>query len=159
MKQFAAMGLLFLALGGPAMAQDTQNGLVISKAWSRATPSASSSAVVYFTVIDKGAPDRLTGASTPIAAEAKLHSSSMDNGVMKMRPVDGIDVSEQAPINLAPGGYHLMLTGMRQPLKTGDKFPLTLIFKHAGSISTIVEVESPGAARPADDMAGMKMDQ
>jgi copper(I)-binding protein len=156
MKRSIIAGALAIALAGPAWAQTQQTDLVVSNAWSRATPSATSNGVVYFTVTDKGDPDSLTSASTPVAAEARLHESRTVNGVMQMRPVDHLDIDRDHPITLAPGGYHMMLTGMKQQLKAGDTFPLTLNFAHAGAVSTTVKVGATGAK--GADMPGMKMD-
>ncbi len=155
MNRLIISGLLAFALLGNASAQASQNDLAISNAWSRATPSATANAAVYFTVTDKGDPDTLTGASTPVAATARLHESKSVDGVMQMRPVDSLAVDKDHPITLAPGGYHLMLTGMKQQLKAGDTFPLTLTFAHAGPISTTVKVGKAGAKN--GDMPGMQM--
>jgi copper(I)-binding protein len=149
--------LCFTAIAGSALA--ASNGLTISDAWSRATPSAAGSAVVYFTVTDAGAPDTLTGASTPVAAKAELHDSTMDNGVMRMRPVTGgVTVDASHPFKASPNGYHLMLTGLKQPLKAGSSFPLTLTFATAGAVSTTVTVKPAATAKPMDmNMDGMDM--
>jgi copper(I)-binding protein len=140
--------------------------LEISKAWVRATPPKAHSAAVYLTVTDQGGPDRLIGASTPVAQSATLHESRTVNGVMQMRPVAGLPVTKDAPIALSPGGFHLMLMGLKDGLKLGQTFPVTLRFEKAGPVTTTVTVEKPGATGPGDmskdmpgmnDMPGMKM--
>ncbi len=92
-----------------------------------------------------GRPDRLTGASTPYATEAEVHESKMDNGVMEMRAVPG---GLGAPIHMAPGGYHIMLLGLKQPLKQGEQVPLTLTFEHAGPVTVQASIAGPGASAP-----------
>jgi copper(I)-binding protein len=154
MKRFLLSTLCILALTNLASA-DT-GSITISDAWSRA--STGSTGVVYLTVTDTGAPDTLTGASTPAAANAKLHESKKVDGVMQMRPVDTLAISKAAPIKLAPGGYHLMLTGLTKKLSAGDTFPLTLNFAQAGAVTTTVKVEKAGAKSSSDDaMPGMDM--
>ena len=118
----------------------------IDHPWARASAGPAKTAAAYLTIVDQGQPDRLTGASTPVAAEATLHESMADMGMMKMRPVDGIALTPGKPVTLSPGGYHLMLTGLKAPLKAGDTFPLTLRFEHAEPVTVTVAVE-PLAAR------------
>lgn len=142
----------------PALAQ--QSPISVTDAWARATPPGAKTGAAYFTVKDGGtAPDRLLSASTPVAGMAQLHTTISDNGVMKMRPVDGIDVKPGTPLTLQPGGYHLMLMQLKAPLKEGDHFPLTLTFAKAGTVETEVKVEKAGAmgAMGSSGMSGMDM--
>ena len=155
MSKFWMAGFGLLLCAGSTVAQAAD--LTVSDAWSRATPSGQSSAVVYLTVKDSGAPDTLTGASTPVASAAQLHESRTANGVTTMRPVGTVQVSPDHELTLAPGGLHLMLTGMKQQLKTGDTFPLTVTFAHAGAVETKVTVRGLGAG--THDMHGMRMDE
>jgi hypothetical protein len=143
---------------GIAAAEDMKMaaGIAVTDAWSRATPGIATPGVVYLTITDTGAKDRVTGASTPVAAMAHLHQSRNENGVEKMLPVDGIDVAPGAPVKLEPGGYHLMLMGLKQPLKAGDQFPVTLTFEHAGAVTTTVTVRSIDGT-DAKPMGGMDM--
>jgi copper(I)-binding protein len=137
----------------PALAQPAN--IAVTTAWARATAGSAQSAAVYATVT-AAQPDRITGASTPAAAKAELHRSLMEHGVMEMRPVTGgLALTPGTPVHMAPGGYHLMLTGLKQPLKRGDHFPVTLTFEHAAPVTADVAVSGPGASQP--DMAGMKM--
>ncbi len=135
-----------------------QTGPVVEHAWARATASAAQAGAVYLVVHDVGA-DQLTGFSTPVAAAADLHQSRMVNGVMEMRPVASLVVGPGHDITLAPGGYHVMLTGLKHPLKAGDHFPLTLTFARSGPLTTEVAVGSAGASGPKADgaMDGMDM--
>jgi hypothetical protein len=136
-----------LALGaGNAAAQTGQ--LAVDNAWARATPGKSTTGAAYLTIRSPTA-DRLVAASTPAANKAELHTMSMSGMVMKMRPLAGVDIPAGQPVTLAPGGMHIMLIGLKQPLKAGQSFPLTLSFDKAGTRTVEVAVEKVGAAGPA----------
>jgi hypothetical protein len=122
------------------------SGIDLEHVWARPTMGAGTSGAVYFTVIDKGAPDQLVGASTPVAASAEVHETINDNGVMKMRPVPSLALEPGRPVTLKPGGYHVMLTGLKQALKAGDSFPLTLTFAHAQPVTVTAKVEAMAGA-------------
>lgn len=140
--------IILLAAGVtlPVFAQ--QGGVTVTEAWSRASTPAAKTGAVYVTVTT-GQADRLTGASTAVAEMAGLHQSRMQNGVMEMRPVEaGLPVTPGAPIHMAPGGYHIMLMGLKQPLKQGEHVKLTLKFEHAGMVDVDAVVAGPGASAP-----------
>jgi len=120
-------------------------GIGIDHVWSRAALAGHEGAV-YLTITDTGPADTLTGAETPVAAMAHLHESLDDNGVMKMRPVASLPIEPGKPVTLAPRGYHIMLTDLKQPLKEGDTFPITLIFAKAGQVTATATVAKAGAA-------------
>jgi periplasmic copper chaperone A len=139
----AALGF---ALQGPlTLAIAQQSTLQIEHAWSRPAP-AGRVGVLYCTITDNGAPDRLTGISTPAAARADLHQSLSENGIAKMRAVESAAIAPGKPLTLAPGGYHVMLMGLKQALKPGDTFPVTFTFDHAGAVTTtaVVQAGHPG---------------
>ncbi|QOZ76828.1 copper chaperone PCu(A)C [Bradyrhizobium sp. CCBAU 53351] len=157
----------------PALADDIKAGdLVISQAWSRATPGGAKVAGGYLVIENKGTvPDRLVGASADIAGKTEIHEMAMDNGVMKMRPLDkGLAVDPGKTVKLAPGGNHLMLQELKGPFKQGDKVPVTLQFEKAGKVAVSLDVQGVGAQAPGDaghsghmdvkkmpDHSGMKM--
>lgn len=140
--------LLLFAVLLPAAALAQSGPITVERAWSRATPQGGTGAL-FMTVTDSGAADRLLRVSTPIAERAELHGSTNDNGVMKMRPVETLPVSPGKPLVLAPGGYHVMLMGLKQALREGDSFPVTLAFEHAGTVATEATVAKAGAPMPA----------
>ncbi len=107
----------------------------------------------YLKLANKGVADRLVSAASPAAASVEIHSMSMEGDVMKMRQVDAIDLPTGATVLLQPGGYHLMLMGLKAPLKAGDKIPLTLKFERAGEVVVTVNVELPKPATGADSTA------
>jgi periplasmic copper chaperone A len=148
--------LLFLATIVSGFAQS--GDIEIKDVWARATPGAAQTAAVYATIVS-AAGDRLTGAATPAAKEAQLHTMTTDNGVMKMRQVDGIDLPAGQEVTLKPGGYHIMLTGLAQPLVEGRTFPMTPTFAKAGKREVTVSVQKVGAMGPGagTDMPGMNM--
>jgi copper(I)-binding protein len=141
-----------LTIASPAFAQS----ITIADAWARETPTATAPGVVYLTITDAGAPDRLTGVTTPLTSSASLHESKTVNGIMQMRPVSGLPVAPGQPAHLQPGGYHIMLEGLKKKLLAGDSFPLTLTFEHAGPVTTTVAVRSL-RDKPSNSMGGMDM--
>src|ERR1700704_5761757 len=92
----------------PIVAMAQQDGIRVENAWSRvAMPGGTG--VVYLTITDSGAPDRLMSIDAPVAAKAELHESFTEHGVAKMRGVATLPVAPGAPVTLAPGGRHIML--------------------------------------------------
>lgn len=122
------------------------SAITLEHVWARASAGAATTGAVYLTVTDNGRPDRLIGVSTPAAATARVHETTDDNGVMKMRPVDGIALEPGKPVAFKPGGYHVMLMGLKAPLQAGGSFPLTLTFEYAQPITVDVQVEAAGAS-------------
>jgi copper(I)-binding protein len=133
-------------------------GIGVTHAWARATPPNAQSAAAYLTLTDQGPADTVTGASTPVAAMAGLHETISEGGVMKMRPLPPLALEPGKPVTFAPGGMHIMLTELKQPLKAGEHFPLTLTFAHAPPLTVEVAVEAIGAAAAPMNHDGMSMD-
>jgi periplasmic copper chaperone A len=146
----------------PALAQEVKAGdLVITQAWSRATPGGAKVAGGYLTIENKGsAPDRLIGGSADVADKVQVHEMATNNGVMTMRPLEkGLTIEPGKTVKLAPGGYHLMLFDLKSPLKQGDKVPVTLEFEKAGKVKLSLDVQGVGAQCPgAAGSAGGHMD-
>lgn len=138
-------------LAGPVFAQDAKVGdLVIMEPWARATIGQVKTGAAYLTVVNHGAAgDRLLAVSTPVAAKAQLHTHIMDDGVMKMRPVEAIEIEAKGSTALKPGGFHVMLMGVQNPLKEGDAFPMTLTFESAGNVDVEVHVQGIAAMQAA----------
>jgi len=144
----------------PARAEEVKAGdLVITQAWSRATPGGAKVGGGYLTIENRGsAPDRLIGGSTEVATKVEVHEMSTNNGVMTMRPLEsGLTIEPGKTVKLAPGGYHLMLEDLKGPLKKGEKVPLTLEFEKAGKVKLSLDVEAVGAPGPAGGKMDMKM--
>ncbi|MFO1059329.1 MAG: copper chaperone PCu(A)C [Dongiaceae bacterium] len=121
----------------------------VEAAWSRATPGAAAPGAAYATIVnDSGTADRLVAVTSPVAARAQLHVSVVEGGLATMRPVTVVDLAPGARLELKPGGLHVMLTGLRQPLRQGERFPLVFTFEKAGPVEAAVEVLGPGARGP-----------
>ena len=144
----------------PSRAEEIKAGdLVITQAWSRATPGGAKTAGGYLAIENKGStPDRLIGGSADVAGKVEVHEMAMNNGVMTMRPLDkGLTIDPGKTVKLAPGGYHLMLTDLKSPLKKGDKLPITLEFEKAGKVQISLDVQGVGAQGPtASPSSGSK---
>jgi len=141
-----ALAALLLLSCAPKTTDPPQ--ISISGAWSRATAAGQSTAAVYLGIANKGGgDDKLLNASTPIG-QATLHSSTMDGGVMRMRPLEGLDIPAQSTVPLKPGGTHIMVTGVKQPLIAGSSFPLALHFERSGKRTVTVSVR-PATAEGA----------
>jgi periplasmic copper chaperone A len=147
--------LLFLS--ATVRADDVKAGdLVISQAWSRATPGGAKIGAGYFTIENKGSvPDRLVAISSDVAGKIDVHEMATTNGVMTMRPLDkGLTVEPGKTVTLAPGGYHLMMMDLKKPLKQGDEVPLTLEFEKAGKVAVTLDVQGVGAKGPGGESGG-----
>ena len=134
MRSLALFCFVFFSI--PAWAQ-----IEIENPWSRATPPGAKIAAGYMAIRNKSsAPDRLVGASSPLAARVETHVTVKDGDIMRMRPVKGYDIPANGSFELKPGGSHLMLVDIKQPFKEGDKIPLTLRFAKAGEVKTVLQV-------------------
>jgi copper(I)-binding protein len=152
MPTLAGVVTLLALASAPACAQELKAGdLVITQAWSRATPAGAKVAGGYLTIENKGsAADRLVGGAGDVAGKVEIHEMAMNNGVMTMRPLDkGLVIEPGKTVKLAPGGYHMMLMDLKQPLKQGDKVPVTLEFEKAGKVALSLDVQGVGAQSPA----------
>lgn len=125
--------------------------VTVEHPWARATAPGAAAGAAYGALTVTGGADHLTGGSTPVAAQVAVHENINDNGVMRMRPAEGgIALEPGRTLTLAPGGYHLMLEDLKQPLRQGETFPLTLTFAKAPPVTVTVTVAAPGAsAAPA----------
>jgi len=163
LRLLALIAVLIVGWVSPGLAQTGSTPPVtVENAWARATPGNIKTGGAYMTLVDHGTTaDRLLSVSTPVAAKAELHVMSEDKGVMTMRPVEAITVEPGKTVELKPGGFHVMLLDLKQPLKQGDSFPMSLTFEKAGTIQVTVTIEKPGAMGPASGaspaMPGMKM--
>ena len=154
-----AAALALAAFVQAAPAADYKAGAIeIDHPFTIVPPRGASVAAGYMTRVNTGStPDRLVSASAQAASKVDIHEMTMTNGVMKMRPVqDGIEVKPGQTVELKSGSNHLMLTGLKQPLKLGDKIKGTLTFEKAGPVDIEYSVEGMRGAAPGG--AGMKMD-
>lgn len=124
--------------------------LSITGAWSRETAAGQVVAGGFMTLTNRGRnEDRLISATSPIAKEVQIHTMAMDGGVMRMRQLTtGIPVPAGATVELRPGGLHIMFMGLKQQLRQGQRFPVTLQFERAGRITVQVAVQPVGSTGP-----------
>ena len=148
-KTLLAIGLLALS-SGAALASDIE----INNLWVRGTVAGQKATGAFMEVSSKTGVT-LVGASSPVAGVTEIHEMKMDGGTMKMRAIPRLDVPAGKPVSLAPGGYHVMLMDLKQPLKKGDTVPLTLQVENKDKkIETIelkAEVRDLTATAPAAD--------
>lgn len=123
--------------------------IVIEEPWARATPGGASTGAAYMTIVNKGGTaDRLLSAATPVARDVQFHKVTEESGISRMRELKAIDIASGTSVLLKPGNIHIMLVGLKQPLKQGESFPLTLEFETAGRIDVRVATARVGATRP-----------
>ena len=157
--------ILSLAVS-PASAADVALGaLKLSAPWARATPKGAKVGGGYLKITNTGAEaDRLIGGSTSIADKVEVHEMSMSNGVMKMREQPtGLEIKPGQTIELKPGGFHLMIVGLKKPLTQGEHLNVTLTFAKAGKVDVDFAVAGIGAQSAGGDASpdmrqGMKHD-
>lgn len=121
--------------------------LEIGHPWSRATAATAPTAGAYMKITNGGATaDRLVGAKSPAADKVEVHEMKMEGSIMRMRELEkGLEIPAGATVTLEPGGYHLMLIGLKAPLQQGTRVPLTVMFEKAGSIDIELAIAAMGA--------------
>jgi len=139
--------------GGHQAAPVKAGDLEISGAWARAMLPGQPTGGAYLTIANKGkAADKLVGASSPTAQKVEIHTMTMKDNVMVMRPVEGgLEIPAGETVELKPGGFHVMFMGVKEAFKEGGAVPVTLEFEHAGKVEIQVPVK---AANGGDDHSG-----
>ena len=148
-----------IAGAGPAVPALAQSPVAVQGVWARATPPHAASGAIYMTLTSPTG-DTLVGASTPVATSASVHESSLADGIMRMRPVEGgLNLPPGQAVALQPGGYHLMLEGLKTPMKQGEQVPVHLTFRKASPVDVMARVQAIGASSAGGMAAeaGMKM--
>ncbi len=140
------LGLVFSAAATANCALHAEN------VWTRATAPKQPAAGVYMD-LKAQAPVRVVGGSSPVAQRVELHTMAMDKGVMVMRRVPEIPVRPGETVQLKPGGLHVMLIGLRSPLKQGERIPLTLQVRQEDGQLQALALEAE--VRDAGGRAGM----
>ena len=127
-----------------------EHGVAISGGWARETAQGQKDGGGFLTITNNaGTLDRLVSASSSVAAQTQIHSMTMDQGIMRMRQVvGGLVVPAHGTLELKPGGYHIMLIGLRHPLRAGETVKLVLRFEHSGDVPARLAVEPAGATGP-----------
>ncbi|MCW8087118.1 copper chaperone PCu(A)C [Sabulicella glaciei] len=139
---------LFLALFAsvPVAGALAQPAVLVEEAWTRAAGQGATGA--GYMTLRSGAGDRLLGATSPLAQRVELHTHLRDGDVMRMRPVESVEVQPGTAVTLRPGGLHLMLYGLARPLSPGEQVPITLRFERAGEVPAQLHVQAAGARGP-----------
>lgn len=142
MKALRALGLLPILLALTALPASAASPIAVTEIWAPPALKGAPTAAAYFTLVNRGTePDRLVGLASPDAARTELHRDTIENGVMRMRPLPGLDLPPGQPVSLMPGQAHIMLIGLKQPLQAGDRFTLTLTFAKAPPLTVSGKVE------------------
>ena len=142
--------VVMLLAAANALAHSHEKGdLQVRHPWSRATPPGAKVAAGYLEIRNSGKkPDRLIGASTPLARKVEMHITGHHDGVARMREVPVFEVPAGQRVEMRPGGSHLMLVDLVRPLAKGERIPLTLRFEAAGELVVELEVQDLGARHP-----------
>jgi len=134
----------------PTPAQATQqsagSSIRIEDPWARPATMMEGRSVsaVYMVIHNEGAQtDRLVRAESDVSEVVELHQTKMEGGMMKMEPVQAIDVPAGSQVELKPGGLHVMLIGLKRELAVGDRLTVTLYFERAGDLQVQAEVRQP----------------
>lgn len=145
-RLLAALSLSLAALA--AHAHSFKLGeLTIGHPYARSTAPGQPTGGAYLSITNAGAAaDKLVSVTAGISTSVELHEMKMDGNVMRMREVPGIEVPAGKAVELKPGGLHIMLMGLKAPLKQGEKFPLKLKFEKAGEVTVTVNVEGAAAS-------------
>jgi len=146
MKIITRFLMSFFLITGMSVYAAEPGTLQITEPWARESPPTMTNGAVYMTLTNTGSEtDRLLEGSGEVAETIELHTHIMENHVAKMRKVESIEVATGQPTVLQPGGLHIMLIGLKQPLTAGQTFPLTLRFEKAGEIPVEVTVRGKDA--------------
>lgn len=129
-------GLSLCIAGMAAQAQ-----VSVKEAWVRATVAQQKSTGAFMQLSSAKAV-KLVSVSSPVAGVAEVHEMKMDGGVMKMRPVEALDLPAGQAVELKAGGFHLMLMELKSPIKDGDTVPLSLVFEGTDKKRETVEVKA-----------------
>ena len=145
-----------------AHSRDYKSGaLDVADPWSRITPKGASVGAGYMKISNSGtAPDRLISGSADVASKFEVHEMTIENGVAKMRLVNGgLEIKPGQTVELKPGSFHVMFVGLKKPLANGDHFKATLVFEKAGPLDVEFDVHDMGTSTTGakDSMPGMQM--
>lgn len=153
MRGLALFSLALFTSAGLALAHQYQKGdLLIAHPWTRATPEGATVGAGYVKVTNNAkVPDRLTNATFENAQSVEIHEMKMDGDKMTMRHVtDGVEIKPGATVAFAPGSYHLMFIGLKNPIAQGPNIKGSLIFERAGTVDVEYKVEPIGASDSSD---------
>lgn len=128
---FPLMKALLFPLAALLLSQPVAAQTLVSEPWARGTVAAQKASGAFLQLRSPDAA-RLVGASSPLAGRVEIHEMKMADGVMQMRQITALELPAGQTVELKPGGYHLMLMELKQPLKAGEQLPLELRVERAG---------------------------
>jgi copper(I)-binding protein len=140
MKTSLAAALFACTAALPAWAAN----ISVTDAWARATMPGQKVSGAYMQ-LRADADARLVGASSPVVPRVEVHEMKMDGDVMRMREVKAVELPKGKTVSLEPGGFHIMLMNLPQPISAGEMIPLTLVVESGGKRQT-VEVQAEARA-------------
>lgn len=153
----AVASVLVMLAATPAVAHDFRVGaLSIGHPWSRATPRRATTGAGYLSITNTGTePDRFISGSVEVASGFELHRTSVADGVVSMRPLEGgLEIRAGETVELKPGGTHIILVNLKDPLEQGKRFSGTLVFEKAGTAQVeflVLQVGSSGRRHDEHD--------
>ena len=142
--------LIFTAMGALAVQSAVAANVTVSNAWARATMPGQPVSAAYMQ-IKSDTDAKLIGASSPVVPRVEVHEMKMDGDVMIMREVKAIDLPKGKTVALEPGGLHIMLMNLKQPIVAGEAIPLTLVVESGGKKHK-VEVKAEARAQDGGAM-------
>lgn len=154
MKPYLLHGAVLVAAIAVA-AQAAPRSISIEKPWARETVEGQAAGGGFMAIVNNGQrEDQLVSASSPASHEVQIHTMSMDGSVMRMRQLtDGLSIPAKGKVELKPRGLHIMFIGLKKPLRPGTSVPVTLKFRHTGSMTAQFKVQAMTAPVP---MGGSK---
>ena len=147
-RKYVIAFALLTAFSPPLLAQTK-----VTDAWVRGTVPQQKATGAFMQIVSAQG-GKLVQASSPIAGVVEIHEMVMDNNVMKMRAIPGLDLPAGRAVELKPGGYHVMLMDLKRELKAGEQVPITLVVEDKGGKRESIEVTAP--VRPLGDAAPAK---
>jgi len=120
-----------------------KEGIEVSNAWARTSMQGMNSAVYFVIQNHEAETDELIGAASDVADAVEVHESKMENGVMMMNHIESVMLEPSVKVEFMPGGYHVMMIGLKQDLNAGDEIKVTLQFKNSPDITLMVPVKAP----------------
>ncbi len=142
---------LLLGVAMPCATFAAYTQLMIHDPYVRLAPPGAQTTGAFMIIRNSGSADRkLVRAESPVAKTVELHNHINENGLMKMREVQSIDVKANAQAELKPGGYHIMLIGIQKAFKEGDVVPITLSFDDGNKQQIDAPVRKLQTTMPAD---------
>ena len=129
-------------------------GIMVDNAWSLPLPAISENGAAYFSIQNHGPADKLLSASSDIAEQLQMHTIVDIEDQMKMQQLESVEIPMHGSVNFEPGGMHIMLLGLKEPLEEGNYYSLKLNFEQAGEVDVMVMVQMNAEGGMSGDHSG-----